>query len=113
LHFSSEEFCYLFHVLSVVRVSAAASQKQAFIMCYYSLTLEAKTEHITKTYLQTVTKQGLQTLNKVLGIRVGLRLPKKKPAKRALLAHCTEGSYMTPLELAFNVSAELVRKHML
>jgi hypothetical protein len=38
--------------------------------------------HITKTYLWTVTKQGLKTLQKVLGNGVGLGITKKWPTKK-------------------------------
>jgi hypothetical protein len=113
LYFSSKAFSYLFHMLSDVSVTASAPWKQSFTMHYDSLTLEAKTKHITKTYLQIVTKQGLQALQKALGVGVGLGMTKKKPTKKVLLAHCTEGSYLTSLELADVVPAELVRKPML
>jgi hypothetical protein len=113
LYFSSEAFCYLFHILSAVSVTASTSQKQAFTCYYDSLTLELKSKCITKTYLRIVTKQGLLKLQKLLGIRVGLGLTKKKPTKRTPLVHCTEGSFLTSLVLPDNVPAELIRKPML
>lgn len=48
-YFSAEAFCYLFHVLSDVSVTASTARKQAVTMYYDSLNLEAKSKHITKT----------------------------------------------------------------
>jgi hypothetical protein len=58
-YFSTEAFCYLFHFLSDVSATSSAAQKQAVTIYYDSLTLEAKTRHITKTSLRIVTRQGL------------------------------------------------------
>jgi len=110
IYFSSEAFCYLYHKLSDVSVTSSASRKQAVTMYYDSLTLEAKSKHITKTSLRIVSKHGLYSLQQMLGIGVGLGLTKKKPTKRLPLVHCMEGSYLTSLELAEDIPKELLRK---
>ena len=110
MYFSSEAFCYLLHKLSAVSVTASASRKQAMTMYYDSLTLEAKSNYITKTSLQIVSKHGLHSLQQMLGIGVGLGLTKRKPTKRLPLVHCMEGSYLTSLELADEIPDELLRK---
>jgi hypothetical protein len=46
----------------------------------------------------------------MLGLGVGLSLNKKNPTKREPLVHCTEGSYLTSLELGEVIPAELARK---
>jgi hypothetical protein len=54
-----------------------------------------------------------QALKKILVAGVGLGLTKKKPMKSAPLVHWIEGSYLTSMELADNVPAELVNKSIL
>jgi hypothetical protein len=109
-YFSSEAFCYLFHFLSGVSATSSDARKQAVTMYYDSLSLEAKSRHITKTSLRIVTKQGLQRMQRMLGLGVGLGLTKKKPTKKQPLVHCTEGSYLTSLELGEVIPPELARK---
>jgi hypothetical protein len=110
LHFSSEAFCYMFHKLSSENIVSSTPRQQAFTMYYDSLTIEARTKCITKTYIRIITKQGLNALKKMLGIGVGLGLTKRKPNKKSPLVHCTENSFLTSVELGDGIPTELLVK---
>jgi hypothetical protein len=110
LYLSTEAFSYFYNKLYSVSVTSSTSRKQAVIMYYDSLTIEARTKIITKTYLRIVTKQGLSSLQKILGVGVGLGIVKKRPTSKVPLVYCTEGSFLTSVEVQENLPDELVAK---
>jgi hypothetical protein len=109
-HFSTEAFSYIYHKLSAVNVALSKDRQQAFTMYYDSLTIEARTKYITKTYLRIVTKVGLKSLQRMLGVGIGLGITKKKPSKKCPLVYCTENGFLTSIELGDHTPAELVAK---
>jgi hypothetical protein len=110
LYYSTEAFSYLYSKLSDTSVTFSTPRKQAMLLYYDTLMIAASTNIITKTYLRVVTKQGLISLRNVLGIGVGVGIVKKKPTKKHPLAYCTEGSYLTSVEVGLYVPNELVAK---
>jgi hypothetical protein len=108
LFFSAEAFCYLCHKLSSDSIIYSNPRKQAFILYYDTLAMEARTNHVTKTHVRIATKAALSLLRKILGIGVGLGLTKRKPTKKNPIHNCTVGSFLTAVEVGDNLPTELV-----
>jgi len=109
-HFSNEAFSNVYHKLSAVNVALSKDRQQVFVMYYDSLTMEARIKHIMKTYLRIVTKTGLRSLQRMLGVGIGLGITKKKTSKKSPLVYCTENGFLTSIELGDNTPVELLAK---
>jgi hypothetical protein len=75
----------MYHKLSTVNVAKSKTKQQAFVMYYDSLIMDAHKKHITKAYMGIVTKTGLKSSQKMLGVGINLGMKKKSSKKFPLV----------------------------
>lgn len=79
-------------------------------MYYDSLSMEARSIVITKSYIRVMSRRGLEALKGVLGSGVGLGMAKARPTKNHPFVTCTIG---TSVELNDNIPMELIKTPLL
>jgi hypothetical protein len=106
---SMESFLYLSSKLpSAVQVYTMC--KEASVIYYNNLSMEARTCSITKYYVRVLHMQSMLELRKVLGSTIGLGICSARPTKKTRYRYCTINGTMNSVEMHQEVSGEIVDK---
>jgi hypothetical protein len=103
-----EAFWYLIYRLGNHIIGMTKECKQQNVRYFNTLWMELCSSSETLSYIQILSKASVDTLRKVLGVRVGLGLTKKRPTKAAPVMVCTIGGLLTLIECEAEAPYDIV-----
>jgi hypothetical protein len=110
--FPSDAFHYIAYKMSdnpsVVKHSITKNQR--IIRYFDDLKSESATKVVDTTYLRVLTRSGLISLRKIIGVGVGIGSTQYKPSKTRPLQYCTINSTLTSVECADELPQCIRRK---